>query len=49
MTLGSMALLTGKFMGETWRIPDWEEQGTESSLRDSAVSILAESYKKTPN
>ncbi|KAG8815476.1 AP-3 complex subunit beta [Serendipita sp. 399] len=42
MTLGSMALVTGgKRMGssesesESWIVPDWEEKGTEGSLRDS--------------
>lgn len=34
-----MALLTGKFMGETWRIPEWEEQGVDNALRDSPVRI----------
>ncbi|KIM27499.1 hypothetical protein M408DRAFT_24439 [Serendipita vermifera MAFF 305830] len=35
MTIGSMALVTGKFMSEPWILPDWAEEGTESSLRDS--------------
>jgi AP-3 complex subunit beta len=40
MTLGSMALVTGKFMSESWRIPEWQEEGTESSLRDSPVRVI---------
>lgn len=35
-----MALITGKFMSESWILPDWAEDGTESSLRDSVVRLL---------
>lgn len=35
MTLGSMALVTGKMMSSSWVLPPWEEKGTEGSLRDS--------------
>jgi hypothetical protein len=40
MTLGSMALVTGKLMSESWRLADWEEQGVDNALRDSPVCII---------
>jgi AP-3 complex subunit beta len=43
-----MALVTGKFMSESWRIPEWQEEGTESSLRDSPVRNLVILFAK-PN
>jgi AP-3 complex subunit beta len=38
--LGSPGLITGKDMSVEYTLPDWLEEGTESSLRDSEDDIL---------
>lgn len=42
--LGSLSILLGKDLPGDRRLPDWLEEGTDSSLRDTEVCISPSHY-----